>query len=304
MATPTRLRRGCTYLLKLGMFTLVTFVLLINIVGAVSGYREAGNLLYPGRAVYRCETPADSGLLYNDVEILTQDGLTIRGWYVPGENSAAIVMAHGAHSNRGALWDQAQALHAHGYGVLLLDLRAQGASDGETVAGGWLDILAAVEYLKSQGVTRIGAYGFSLGTVMVIQAAALEPDILAIVADGTSPNRLSDSPAPNSLLSWLFMGYDLAYWTRLESLSAPHGGMGAVSMHDAVAQIAPRPMLLIAAGAEASQYEVRVAENLAQDQAHVEVWTIDDVRHGGGYAAHPDEFMQRVITFLDAALLP
>lgn len=300
----SRLRRGVRYIGKLALFAIVTFVLIIEVVGAWKGVAEADALFHPHREVFCCDTPADAGYEYQSVTLKTEDGLYLYGWYVPGDNGAAILLAHGAHGNRVSLWDVAQMLHRHGYGVLVFDMRAHGTSDGDNVASGWLDIIAAADYLAAQGVKHIGAYGFSLGADMVIQGAAKTEQIEAVAADGASPAFLSDSPLPRTVFGWLYFSYDIAYWTHLESISAPYGGFGWTTMRDAAAKIAPRPLLLIAAGAELSRYEANVVQGIYAAAGEPKtLWVIDDVLHGGGYGKYPQEFERRVVGFYDDALL-
>ncbi|MTV26106.1 hypothetical protein FTX61_11905 [Nitriliruptoraceae bacterium ZYF776] len=56
----------------------------------------------PGR------TPADVGLPYEDVSLTTGDGVTLRAWYVPSGNGAALFLLHGSGSNRADVLDHAE----------------------------------------------------------------------------------------------------------------------------------------------------------------------------------------------------
>ncbi|GAB4512527.1 MAG: hypothetical protein OHK0046_12200 [Anaerolineae bacterium] len=144
-------------------------LLVLWLMSAYQGFVSVQDALYPQRNVFCCNTPADAGYLYEDVTLSTSDGIALSGWYLPTQNNSAIVMAHGLHANRAQVWNLARGLHDHGYGVILFDLRAHGESEGTVFTQGWLDIRAAVDYLTSQGVERIGAYGFSLGANMVLR---------------------------------------------------------------------------------------------------------------------------------------
>ena len=48
----------------------------------------------PKRAPVCCYTPSDLGLEYKDVSFTTGDGVTLRGWYIPSKNGAAVIAAH------------------------------------------------------------------------------------------------------------------------------------------------------------------------------------------------------------------
>jgi len=72
---------------------------------------------------------------------------------------------------------------------LLFDLHGQGDSDGDAVTLGFYerqDALAAVEYLKTRDDvdgSNIGVLGISMGASVAIMAAAMNPDIKAVIAD-------------------------------------------------------------------------------------------------------------------------
>ena len=115
------------------------------------------------------KTPADYGLVYEDVSLKTADGLTLQGWYLPGENGAAIILMHGLGGNRISLLGVAESLVEAGYSALIFDLRAHGESEGEFVPYGGPeaeDVKTAVSYLQTRPEVdpeRIGSLGWSLG---------------------------------------------------------------------------------------------------------------------------------------------
>jgi hypothetical protein len=94
-------------------------------------------VLFPiGTAIYVTRTPREPidsvfSVPHEDVSFETSDGLTIRGWYAPSRNGAAIVLVHGSGSNRLGPRKHARLLAEHGYGVLLYDARGLGESDGD-----------------------------------------------------------------------------------------------------------------------------------------------------------------------------
>ena len=90
--------------------------------------------------------------------LTTKDGLRLAAWYVPSRNGAAVVVFPG---RRGPL-GHARMLVRHGYGVLLLDRRGEGASEGDFNARGWggePDLRAAVAYLRTRPDVRDGRIG-------------------------------------------------------------------------------------------------------------------------------------------------
>jgi uncharacterized protein len=302
----TPLKRRLIYGVRLSLFAIVVFVVLIWIFGAYAGYQGVDEILHPTRNVFCCETPQDVGIAYEDIALKTADGLTIKGWYLAPDREVVIIMAHGASGNRASLASLAHRLIEQGYGVMLLDLRAHGESEGKIFTQGWLDIRAAADYLTARGIEKIAVYGFSLGANMIIQEAAESTVIDAVIADGPSPVRFSDYELPGTFSGLLYATYDLVYWWQLDARSAPQGGFALQSAREAVAKIAPRPLFLIAAGAENSGFEVNTARALygiyRTKGGAGELWVIPDVYHGGGFGQYPDVYSARLIAFLDSAL--
>jgi hypothetical protein len=72
---------------------------------------------------------------------------------------------------------------------------------------------------------------------------------------------------------------------------------------EAVTQIAPRPMMFIAA--EQAPYEISLARRYAANaRSSAEVWELPDATHTGGLFSHTVEYKQRMIEFFDRTLLP
>ena len=67
---------------------------------------------------------------FEDVQFTTADGVTLRGWYKPARNGAAVIFVHGGGNNRLWFLPEAAALVRSGFGVLLFDSRANGESAG------------------------------------------------------------------------------------------------------------------------------------------------------------------------------
>ena len=251
-------------------------------------------------------TPAQRGLPYSDVTIRTGDDVRLSGWYVPARNRSAVVLLHGSGSTRTETLGQAAVLARHGYGVLLLDARGHGDSGGRGMDFGWYgdaDIAAAVTYLQQRpdvDPRRVGAVGLSMGGEEAVGAAASDPRIRAVVAEGVEARTAADKSAwlPGGVAGTLQRGADaVSYWlTDLLTGAGP-----PISLRAAAAAAAPRPILLIAAGN--SPDEARAAAAIrAAAPATVAVWVVPGAGHTGGLAARPAQWAARVTDFLEHAL--
>jgi dienelactone hydrolase len=254
------------------------------------------------------DPPADLGPV-QEVALEATDGVRLSAWYVPSRNRAAVVLLHGAGSTRSAVLDEARVLAADGYGLLLLDARGHGRSEGRAMDFGWYgdaDVTGAVSYVASQPDVdpgRIAVLGLSMGGEEAIGAAAADPRIAAVVAEGATNRVAADKawlPAAHGWLGTVQRGIDqLTYgFTDLLTAASP-----PIALRDAAAATAPRPVLLIAGGAvpdepDASRYIAAAAPD------SVQVWVAPGAGHTGARARHPQEWAARVTEFLATALEP
>jgi dienelactone hydrolase len=252
-------------------------------------------------------TPADVGLRYRDVEFETADGVTLSGWYVPSTNGAAVALLHGAGSTRSGVLDHAAVLAGHGYGVVLFDAWGHGRSGGRAMDFGWYgdeDTSAAVTFLQSQPDVddgRIAAVGMSMGGEEAIGAAATDGRIHAVVAEGATNRVAGDKAWLSDRYGWRGVIQESIEWLTYSTADLLTDADTPISLHDAVAAAAPRPVLLIAAGAVAS--EGHAGRYIASaSPSTVDMWIVPETGHTGGLDTHPDEWELRVTTFLDDAL--
>jgi len=252
-------------------------------------------------------TPGDHGLASTEVTFPAADGVPLSGWYVPGRNGAGVVLLHGAGSTRSSVLDHAVVLARHGFAVLLYDARGHGRSGGRAMDFGWYgdrDLAGAVSFLAAQPDVdpgRIAAVGLSMGGEQATGAAAADPRLRAVVAEGATNRVAADK-------DWLSdeYGWRGALQERLDALTFALADLltsarPPIALADAVRAAAPRPMLLIAAGRiEAEQHAARVLQ--AASPASVEVWVASGAGHTDALAVRPDEWEARVIAFLEANL--
>ncbi|MCW4353739.1 alpha/beta hydrolase [Hoyosella sp. YIM 151337] len=119
-----------------------------------------------------------------DVQFTTDDGLTLRAWYVRPSSGAAdrnvtVLMAHGNAGSRADRAPLAAKLARRGIATLLLDYRGYGGNPGQPSEQGLaLDVRAAYWYLrKNRGVEpeRMIYFGESLGCGVVAELALRYP---------------------------------------------------------------------------------------------------------------------------------
>lgn len=251
--------------------------------------------------------PTDLGPAAREVTASTADGVALSGWYLPSTNGAAVVLRHGAGSTRTDVLAQAAVLGRAGYGVLMLDARGHGASGGRAMDLGWFgdeDVRAGVDLLVTRPEVdpdRIGVVGLSMGGEEAIGAAATDPRIRAVVAEGAEQRVAADK-------AWMADAYGLAGRVQGVLDRVTYGAVdlltGAdppIALRDAVGRAAPRPVLLIAGGAVAD--EQRAARWIqAASPSTVTVWVVPSAGHVQGLAVEPEQWADRVLGFLDENL--
>jgi len=236
------------------------------------------------------------------VTFRTSDGLAIAASYVPAKNGAAVI----AFPGRSGPAAHARMLVRHGYGVLLFDLRGDGESEGDPNGFGWdsdKDVMAAIAYLKRRPDVdphRIGGLGLSVGGELLLQAAAENHDLSAVVSEGAGSRSIAEElerPGGDKWLGSFPVAAMISAGTAVfsDSLPPPH-------LKDLVAQIAPGSVLLIYTthGVDTEDLNPQYYAAAGEPKA---IWKIPEAGHTGGLEARPREYEQRVIAFFDHALL-
>ena len=246
--------------------------------------------------------PAQLGAAHQDVSFTTSDGLTLRGWYVPSKNHAAVIAAPG----RAGSQKQARMLVRHGYGVLLFDRRGEGESDGDPNAFGWAadkDMRAAVAFLQHRPDVdreRIGGIGLSVGGETLLQTAAESDGLKAIVADGAGSRSLREDLARAGSNKWGEIPTSLVI-TAGTMLFSSHAA--PPNLKNLVGRIAPRPVFFIYGQHDQDNVRELTPGYYANAGEPKAIWEVAGASHTGAIDIRPREYERRVIKFFDRALL-
>ncbi len=172
---------------------------------------------------------------------------------------------------------------------------------------GWygdLDIAAGTDYLSGRAdvdADRVGVLGLSMGGEEAIGAAAANPALSAVVAEGATGRTAADKTWLSDVYGWRGTVQEqveriqFGVTDLLTTASPPR------SLPDAVQRAEGVPFLLITAGTVTDeQHAADALRTAAPDR--VAVWNVEGATHTGGLDTDPAEWERRVIGFLDQHL--
>lgn len=127
---------------------------------------------------------------YEDIFITTTDGIKINAWYIaPSDKNITVVFCHGNGGNLTFYEKIIGLLKEKGYGVLAIDYRGYGKSEGKPNEQGlYTDLRSAIKYLREHKNTPekdIVLWGLSLGGAVVAQIARENENFRGVVLQST-----------------------------------------------------------------------------------------------------------------------
>jgi len=147
---------------------------------------------YPQKAL---SSPAEFGLDFENIDLVTSDRLHLKGWWIPTNGSVkTIIFLHGYAGSMDPDLKYAPSIHQAGFNILMFDFRAHGRSEGNLTTIGALevrDVQAAIDFALAHKSEKVGLLGFSMGgRTALLTAAEGERQISALISD-SGPLRLS-----------------------------------------------------------------------------------------------------------------
>jgi len=241
------------------------------------------------------------GIPHEEIRIEMRDGRKLSAWYVPSRNGAAVLLSHGSGGSRGRVPAHVRMLARHGYGVLALDNPGNGESEGHSNGLGdnaQPAIAAGIDYLVRRpdvNPDRIAGFGVSLGGEVLLDAAAHDRRLAAVVSDGATRPVDGGKANPKGQLE------RAAEWLLGQSVRTISGMKPSPSLVGLMPDIAPRPVLLVAGGGFPDEIK---ASRMYRDAggSTVELWELPDTGHTAGLRKHPAAYERRTVGFLDRAL--
>jgi len=299
--------------LRIALVVFGVLAVFASTVSALVGYQEGPWILHPSRRPLTPELISDAdgmfraaGATRENFNVLASDGAVLGGWLVRAvaANGDWVLLLHGVADNRAGMVGYAGFLLRRGYGVVLMDSRAQGESNGALATYGWkerYDVRAILDALQACAhPRRVFLLGESMGAAIALQAAAVDHRIDGVVAEASFSNLLE--------VSYDYAGLHLSPWLG-KTLFRPavifairtverEGNFRAddVSPEEAVT-VRPFPILLICGSADHT-IPCRHARRIFQSaDGPKQLWIVANAGHTQAYGVAPLEFQRRVLQF-------
>jgi alpha-beta hydrolase superfamily lysophospholipase len=306
---------------------IAVLIALVLMFSASAGYWAASMSLHPARRALTPELVAQVDEVFRRdkaectaFDVRTQDGILLHGWLVQStartasdsqlnsrkENNVRdwVLLFHGVSDNRVGDLGVADFLLRAGYGVVMMDSRAHGESEGDVATYGWRereDVLNIVTLLvDSQHPRCIFTFGVSMGGGIALQATATDSRISAVAAEApfSSFREASYDYAGFHRNPWLGR---ILFRTVVEAgflFTKKIAGFypSEVSPEKSVAQ-RPFPVLLISDGADFVLPLRHQQAIFAAATGPKELWIVPGADHASAMGAASEEYERRVLSF-------
>lgn len=275
--------------------------LLLPLARAISTFREEYTVFRPSNHMVQRPPAAASLSQMQDLVVEVPGRPPLAAWYVPGRNGAAVLLVHGSLGDRASLWPEAEMLAAAGFAVMLVDMPGHGESQGavDWGAGGRAALSAALSSLLAQpGVDprRVGAFGFSMGAMLVAQVAAADPRIRAVLIGGC----FSDARR-QTLFEYRSWG-PITGWPAVWAYRTAGFDDGDMRPVDVIGRVAPRPLLIVHGTEDGLVPPAMATELFDAAGTPRELWLVPGAGHGNYGDAAPGPWRERVPGFFLQAL--
>jgi fermentation-respiration switch protein FrsA (DUF1100 family) len=284
------------YVALAGAVVLILYVALSYLV-----YRRA---FVPQRPTFLDDftfTPFEFQADYEEVELVTADGVSFGAWHFRQPGSPQTVIVSGGHKGQrqGSLGISA-ALWRKGFNVILYSYRGMPGSDRAPITFGIKEVLelqAVIAFARKRiSNTRIGLLGYSMGAVVSLLGAAGEPGVEALVLDSpfSDLRRLliesvrSASKLPGTPFVWLA---GLMFWLRTRC------SLSSCRPLDVLSALEPRPLFFIHGGADAITNVSHSRRLYDAYRGPREIWIVQGAPHTGAYFADRPLYVERVAGF-------
>ncbi|HEV2218322.1 MAG TPA: alpha/beta fold hydrolase [Candidatus Dormibacteraeota bacterium] len=264
-------------------------------------YRRAFVPARPADAADLTFTPFEFQADYEDVDLVTADGVNFGAWYFRQPGSPQTVIVSGGHKGerQGSLGISI-ALWRKGFNVIVYSYRGMPGSDRAQVTFGIKEVLelqAVIAFARKRiPRARIGLLGYSMGAVVSLLGAAGEPGVEALVLD--SPfSDLRTLLIENVRTRGRVPGRPFVWLAGLMLRIRGGGKLADCSPISVLSSLEPRPLFFIHGGADRITNVNHCRRLYDAYRGPREIWIVQGAPHTGAYFADRSLYVERVAGF-------
>jgi fermentation-respiration switch protein FrsA (DUF1100 family) len=246
-------------------------------------------------------TPYEFQADYEDVELVTADGVAFGAWYFRQPGSPQTIIVSGGHKGQrqGALGISVS-LWRKGFNVILYSYRGMSGSDRAPITFGIKEVLelqAVIAFARKRiPNARIGLLGYSMGAVVSLLGAAGEPGVEALVLD--SPFSDLRSLLVENVRRRVRLPGTPFVWLAALMLRARSGSrLADCSPMAVLSSLEPRPLFFIHGGADEITSVNHSRRLYDAYRGPREIWIVQGAPHTGAYFADRPLYVERVAGF-------
>lgn len=246
-------------------------------------------------------TPIEFQADYEDVELVTADGVHFGAWYFRQPGSPQTVVVSGGHKGQrqGALGISV-ALWRKGFNVVLYSYRGMPGSDRAPITFGIKEVLelqAVIAFARKRiPQARIGLLGYSMGAVVSLLGAAGEPGVEALVLD--SPfSDLRSLLVERVRASVKLPGRPFVWLAGLMLRARTGISLGDCSPISVLSSLEKRPLFFIHGGDDRITNVNHSRRLYDAYRGPREIWIVQGAPHAGAYFADRPLYVERVAGF-------
>ncbi|TXK83983.1 alpha/beta hydrolase [Paenibacillus sp. N3.4] len=245
---------------------------------------------------------------FEDLTLLSQDGLELHGYYLPAAtlSKKTVIIAHGFAGKAHDMDAYAAFYHdQQGFNVLMTDARGHGQSTGDYIGYGWDERRDYVEWIglilqKVGADSEIVLHGGSMGaaTVLMTSGESLPPNVKAIISDSAYTS------AEAELTYALGRMYHLAKFPIVQSTSLLTKLRAGYFIGEASAlkqvKKSKTPILFIHGTGDLTVPLSMAYELYEACESPKELYVVEGAKHGKSYYLVPVSYEKKITEFLKA----
>lgn len=241
---------------------------------------------------------------FEDFNIVSEDGLKLKGHYLDRNKDKTVILVHGYGSDYREMSNYANMFYNFGYNILSIENRGHGKSEGRYIGMGWLDRLDLLSWINflvdKKPEQKIVLFGLSMGasTVCMALGEKLPNNVICAIEDCGYDNIYtqfeyvyhSRTKFPTKAMVKMFNRYMIRNYNfnlkEGDALSAlKKCKIPVMFIHGSMDKFVPTEMVY------------RLADCIPHERR--EVMIVEGAEHAMSYPTDPNQYEHRVRKFLN-----